>query len=132
MQIVPNIIGELCAFFPLFLLCQKGRSILSGRLEYTLYSCEGEFNHYNCYLYVLCFTTSLKICIVIIKKGGIWIYVFACIKLIILLRTFLNVMMMTTPVIVEIGGNSFPKSLMMVTKLEDISNLIKLKIQNSF
>lgn len=48
-------ICDLCVIiiFPPILLCQRERSIRSWGVECTLYSCEGEFNHFN-FIYLFC------------------------------------------------------------------------------
>lgn len=55
--------------FPPFLLCQRGRSIISGKVEYSLYIFQGEFNHSNLSPLLSCSINLHERCVIIIKKG---------------------------------------------------------------
>lgn len=68
-------VHALC-YFPPFWVCQRGRSILSGRVRYTLYICEGEFNHSNPLPLFPCLSKSLRDVLSSSKGREYWVICF--------------------------------------------------------
>lgn len=87
-----------------FLFQQRGISILSRGVKYTLYLIEGEFNQSK-HIYVICFTTFLRDVLSSSKRGRMWIYALVSIKFKKTVEDPSEVLMMI--IMIKVGGNNF-------------------------